>query len=199
MDHVVVPMLAAFQRTRPGVRITIQPAYVAEALALIRQARVDLALCPVELVSDDESTVYTAVLPARNVVAARAGHPLLRRQDLKLPDILSYPWISPPEGSPLWQDMQTTLLNLGAQGVPIALQSATSASVLNYLLLSDALALLPETVVRAMARSGVSQLPLQLPAPARQIGILSRRSDTQSRLVRLALKSLLEGFARLAP
>lgn len=197
MDYVLTPIVAEFLRLRPNVQVTVQSAYPAEANALVRRGRVDLALCPIEPIDLDPSTVFTPLLPARNVVACRTGHPLTRRQNLGLPDILSHPWIAPAEGSPLWQDMQTTLLHLGAERVEIALRCTSPAGVLNYLLGSNALAILPAEVVRAMARYGVVELQINLPAPARTIGLLSRVAEEQTRLVQRAIADIGGRFGKL--
>lgn len=197
MDYVITPLIAVFLRSRPGVQVTVQQAYPGEAYTLVRRGRVDLALCPVEPIDLDAGIIFTPLLPARNVVATRTGHPLMRRQNLGLPDVLGHPWIAPAEGSPLWQDMQTTLLHLGAERVEIALRSTSPAGVLNYLVGSNALAILPAEVVRAMARYGVVELPISLPAPARTIGLLSRVPEEQGRLVRRAIADIADTFRRL--
>ena len=51
------------------------------------------------------------ILPGRNVVACRVTHPLLMRRR-SAGDLLDYPWIAPPPGSPLLADLRSMLLSL---------------------------------------------------------------------------------------
>ena len=45
--------------------------------AAINADRIDLAICPIDILDEGSGLVFQEVLPGRNIVACRATHPLL--------------------------------------------------------------------------------------------------------------------------
>lgn len=180
MDALISGMVASFQKAVPGVRVDQSYGYTVDLAARIRGGRLDLAICPIEVLEEDEDDeaglAFEEILPGRNVVACRAGHPLLERKPVKPAALLDYPWIEPPPGSPLNADLRTTLLALRADRIRISYAGGSLASIVNHMIGSDSLAVLPHSVVFAMRRNGeISALPLQLEHPPRALGVLRPR------------------------
>ena len=117
-DALISGMIAEFHRAHPSVRVDQRYGYTGELKALVKSGQLDLAICPVELLGEgDEDLTFQELLPGRNVVACRVGHPLLQVRPLRAEALLEHPWIEPPPGSPLIADLRTALLALGATHV----------------------------------------------------------------------------------
>ena len=186
MDALVGPMIARFQREAPDVRVEQGYGYTEELVALVRDDRLDLALCPIDLLEPGSGLRFVELLPGRNVVACRTGHPLVAGRPAgtgrpPAADLLAHPWVAPPPGSPLYADLRRMLQTLGASEVDIRLSGGSLASVVSYLGASDALAILPHSVVFAYRRDGaITALPVDVEQPPRALGLLHLADGVQA-------------------
>ena len=196
MDHVVTPMFASFHARHSAVEIQMQAGYAAEATALVRARRVDLAICAVEAL-DEDGLVFAPLMASRNVIACRLNHPLTRLPEPGLRAVLDYGWVAPPENSPLDRDLRASMASLGGSMAAVRLRSATSAGIRSYLETTDCLAILPGSVVAAMARRyDVVALPIPLPGPTRSVGLLTQADGVETRLARRMRDHLIEEFGK---
>lgn len=176
-DSLISGMVADFHLTHPNVRVDQRYGYTGELKSLVKSGRLDLAICPVELLEPgDEDLIFEELLPGRNVVACRVGHPLLANGELSSSALLAYPWIEPPPGSALIADLRSTLLALGARHVSVVYTGGSLTSLVNHLTASDSLTILPYSVVFALKyEKRIAAIPLDLGHPPRSLAIL--RSD----------------------
>lgn len=173
-DALISGMIAEYHRAHPNLRVNQRYGYTGELKALVKCGQLDLAICPVELLGDgDEDLTFEELLPGRNVVACRVGHPLLKVQPLRPEALLEHPWIEPPPGSPLIADLRTALLALGATRLRVVYAGGSLASLVNHLKATDSLTILPHSVVFAVGRAGeITALPLDLEHPPRALAVL---------------------------
>ena len=173
-DALISGMIAEFHRAHPSVRVDQRYGYTSELKTLVKGGQLDLAICPVELMgAGDEDLSFEELLPGRNVVACRVGHPLLEVRPLRPEALLEHPWIEPPPGSALIADLRTALLALGATHVSVVYTGGSLASLVNHLKASDSLTILPHSVVFAMRKAEeITAIPLDLEHPPRSLAIL---------------------------
>ncbi|MDU9005388.1 LysR family transcriptional regulator [Sedimentitalea todarodis] len=173
-DALISGMIAEFHQTHPSVRVDQRYGYTTELKTLVKSGQLDLAICPVELLEEgDEDLTFEELLPGRNVVACRVGHPLFKTHPLRPEALLEFPWIEPPPGSALIADLRTALLAIGATHVSVCYAGGSLASIVNYLKVSDSLTILPHSVVFAMQNAKeISAIPLDLEHPRRSLAIL---------------------------
>jgi DNA-binding transcriptional LysR family regulator len=108
------------------------------------------------------------------VIACRAGHPLTRVRAITLNDIAPYAWVAPPANSPLYRDLQRALKSIGQEDFRVNFSGGTLASMQSVLAGSDALTVLPYSVVFQSRRSvPLEALPLKIDHPDRQLGLLT--------------------------
>ncbi|MEL6690370.1 MAG: LysR family transcriptional regulator [Pseudomonadota bacterium] len=199
MDGVISPMIAAFQAEFPGLRVDQSYGYVGELTDQLERDQIDLAICPVLPKEVPEAFVFQELLPGRNVIACGAGHPLARKSSLRLDDIAPFPWIAPPSNSPLFRDLRQTLNEIGITDMRISFSGGSLTSILNVLAASEALSILPYSVVFSQRATGqLHALPIKITHPERQLGLLVRRSDTRPATRRLSshLGALIDGLSR---
>jgi DNA-binding transcriptional LysR family regulator len=173
MDAYISRMIGEFQRIEPDIRVDQSYGNVPELQAGIRSNQLDLAICPLGVVDAGSGVEFTEILPGRNIVACRSGHPLLKKRRISSQDLLDMPWIAPLPGSPLLSDLHSILLSIGMSEVSIRYSGGSLLSVLNYLEETDALTVLPHSVVFAFRKTrNVTVLGVKIPQPERSLGIL---------------------------
>jgi len=179
MDAFISVMIGEFQRLEPEIRIEQGYGNLHDLEKGIASNQLDLAICPLGIVDAARGFQFTPILAARNIIACRIGHPLLRRKKLSTDDLLDFPWIAPLPGSPLLADLHALLLSIGLPEVSIRYSGGSLLSVFNYLEETDALTILPHSVVFAHRKDRqITVLPLQIPQPPRSLGILRAASES---------------------
>ena len=175
LDAMISTMLAGWSVRRPDLRIVQSYGYFADLRDGLLEGRLDLAVCPVGAGGPGDALRFAELLPAQNVVACRVGHPLIRRPPRSGAELAEWPWIKPSPGSPLLGDLEGMRAALGIGDLRATYEGGSLAAVLNWLEETDALTILPHSVVFAIrTKRQVAALPFDLPQqPNRVLGILS--------------------------
>ncbi len=178
MDAVISGVLARFQVKEPEILFDQSYGHFSDLVANINADQIDLAITPIGTQEISSELQFEPLLPARNVIACNANHPLMLKRKLSKADFLKHPWVSPLPGSPLMLDLNNILMMLGINELSIRYTGGSLLSVLNYISETDALAILPLSVAYSVNRDKrLAVLPLDIPQPERMIGIVSKRSD----------------------
>jgi len=189
MDALISGMAAAFLEIAPDVRIEQSYGYLPDLQASLLADRIDLAICPIDILDEGSGLSFSEILPGRNVVACGIHHPLLARRKLKAGDLLDYPWVAPPPGSPLLADLRSMLLSVGATEIAIRYAGGSLLSAINYMKATDCLTILPHSVVFAFRQEkSITALPVKIAHPERALGLL--------RLAGASPAPAVEAFAR---
>lgn len=176
MDGVISELLAAFQSADGGVRIDQSYGFPADLLAQLNDGGLDLAVMPLRENSVPEHFTFRQILPARNVIACRSDHPLAQKTPIRLSDILGYSWLAPPADSPLYHDLRNALESIGVKEIQISFTGGSLSAVTNILARSDALTILPYSVVYMLKRkNALTNLSIRIGDPDRHLGILTNR------------------------
>ncbi len=199
MDGVVSGMIAGFQSENPDVRIDQRYGYVSELIHRLDSDTLDLAILPIRDSEVPESFRFTQILQGRNVIASRAGHPLARKSPVRLKDIAVYPWIAPPADSPLYHDLRAVLFSIGMRDFKVSFTGGSLSAVTNILSGSDALTVLPYSVVFMLRRENrLAALPVRIGDPDRNLGILVNGGVPEKPVVRRLVRFIASEFAGLA-
>ena len=198
MDALIAGMVAGFQNSFPDVRVEQSYGYLSELRAAIVADRIDLAICPIDILEEGSGMHFQELLPGRNVVACRVTHPLLLKRKLAGPELLDFPWIAPPPGSPLLADLRSLVLSLGATETKIRYAGGSLTSAINYMKESDALTILPHSVVFAYRNDrAITALPVEIPHPERALGLLRRSGDPGAPAIEAFSAHLRKSFENL--
>ena len=200
MDAFIGRMIGEFQRREPDIRVDQSYGHVPELQAGITSHQLDLAICPLGLVDSGSGVEFAELLPGRNIIAARTGHPLTKSTRIEPRDLLPWPWIAPLPGSPLLADLHGILLSIGITEIAIRYSGGSLLSVLNYLEETEALTVLPHSVVFAARRSrAITALPVRFPQADRSLGILRLSRATRLPAAEKLAAHIQAGFAALRP
>lgn len=201
MDGIVVPILAAFQAEHPAIQIEQGYGYVQSVMERLTAESLDLGVIPIRnaLIPDDID--YVQALPGRNVIACRVGHPLARAKELDVGAIGKQSWIAPPPDSPLYHDLRNVLESIGVDDIKVSFSGGSLSSVLNFLNGSDALTVLPYSVVYRLGRQNtLAALNIPIGDPDRNLCIVTSKnspgSPARDRLIRY-LKNEMSGLEDL--
>jgi DNA-binding transcriptional LysR family regulator len=141
---------------------------------------------------------FDAILPGHNVIACGIGHPLLRKRHPSPNDVMIYPWVAPLPGSPLMLDLHSLLLSLGISELAIRYSGGSLLSVVNYIAATNALAILPHSVVLSLWRENkVSIVQLEIPQPERTLGIITKQRGTVNPAARKLGTHIAQEFINL--
>lgn len=199
MDGVISNMMASFQNAFPEVAIHQSYGYLAELSEQLNVGNIDLAICPVSPNEVPASLKFRPILRGRNVIACAPSHPLARQSAVKLEDIAAYPWIAPPAGSPLYADLKGALDSIGITDFRVSFTGGSLASILSVMAGSDALTVLPYSVVfMQRAAKTITALPVRVEHPDRELGLLWHKDRPMRPAVRRFQRFLEAEFKGLA-
>ncbi|MEL7099127.1 MAG: LysR family transcriptional regulator [Pseudomonadota bacterium] len=197
MDGVVSPTLASFQSELPDIQIAQSYGYTADVLDRLMAGTLDLGLVPIRQSEVPPGLNATQILPGRNVIACRIGHPLARRGGVRLSEIARYPWIAPPPESPLYHDLRAVLDGIGVTNFKVSFSGGSLGSVTNVLSGSDALTVLPYSVVFMLRRqNALAALPVRIGDPDRHLNVIA--PENASPAGRKLVRFIRTEFVRLA-
>lgn len=198
MDALISSLIAEFQTLNPDVHVEQSYAYLPEIQAALHAGRIDLAICPIDILDEGSGLTFEEILPGRNVVACRTTHPLLMRRKLRTGELLDYPWIAPHPGSPLLADLRSLMLSLGATEIKVRYSGASLTSTMTYLKGTDALTILPHGVVFAFRKErAITALPVKIPHPERALGLLRLAAAPRSPAAEAFALHVVTGFRSL--
>lgn len=194
MDGVISTVIAGFQDAYSELRVDQSYGYSEELIEATRTGTIDVAICPMEanLVPDDIH--FQRILRGRNVIACGPGHPLARKRAFRIEDISEYPWITQPAGSPLYRDLRDVLDSIGASDFKVSYSGGTLSSILNVLAGSNALTVLPYSVVYMQPNSTVQSLPIRIGHPKRELGLMWKNDHDLPRATQRFTRFLIEQF-----
>ncbi|SDO07060.1 LysR family transcriptional regulator [Ensifer sp. YR511] len=198
MDALIAGMIAEFQNLHPDVRIDQTYGYFPDLRAALNADQIDLAICPIDILDEGSGLEFQQILPGRNVVACRLTHPLLLRRRVQPSNLLEYPWVAPPPGSPLLTDLRNMLLSFGATELKIRYSGGSLMSVVNFLKGADALTIMPHSVVFALRNDrSITALPMTISHPERTLGLLNRANAARVPAVDQFAQHIRAGFGNL--
>ncbi len=176
MDAIVSGIIASFQIKEPAIQFDQSYGHFSDLVTELAASQIDLAVTPIGTSEISADLIFEPMIPARNVVVCGKGHPLLAKKRLSKSDFIAYPWVAPLPGSPLMLDLNNILMTLGINELAIRYSGGSLHSVINYVAASQALAIMPLSVVFSISQeSRIAVLPLGIPQPERMIGVMYRK------------------------
>lgn len=198
MDSLIAGLCAEFQVTHPDVRIDQSYGYFPDLRAGLKADQIDIAICPIDILDEGSGLEFQQILPGRNVIACGVTHPLLLKRKPQPSQLLNYPWVAPPPGSPLLADLRALLLSFGGTEIKVRYSGGSLMGVINYLKVSDALTVMPHSVVFAQRKErSITALPTNIPHPERALAILKRVDAPRAPAVEQFANHIRSGFQTL--
>lgn len=179
---LVPDAVARLLAQRPGVRVTIVEGQHERLTALLRRGDLDFVVgrLPPRRRPLDLAEAILAADRARLVV--RADHPLAGASaDLRLEKLRQWPWILPPPDTTMRRQLDTAFHDAGLDPPAPSVESLSFLSNRALLLAADFITVWPQQLATIESRRGqVAQLPVDLPAAERPLGLWWRGNSTLS-------------------
>ena len=199
MDGVVSPVLASFQFDFPDIHIKQSYGYSGEVPAQLDNGVIDTGIVPIRMTEVPADIDAFQILPGRNVIACRVGHPLARKSSVRLSEIAEFPWIAPPPESPLYHDLRAVLDGIGVRDFKVSFSGGSLSAVTNILSGSDALTVLPYSVVFMLRRqNALAALSIRIGDPDRHLCVLTRQAGVRDPAMSKLLRFLKNEFASMS-
>jgi DNA-binding transcriptional LysR family regulator len=178
---VVARATAEVKQERPLLAIRLMGETSDEIIAFLLQGKIDLAVGRFSNPLQHNLIDYEDLGNEELCIVARAEHPLAGQKRLQLSMLADTAWILQPLTSPARQIIEQEFGQLGMK-TPADLVECTSIfATLQLLQKSDAVAMLPESVVRDHLKARLlTQLPIVVGKSLPGFGILTRRGEALS-------------------
>jgi DNA-binding transcriptional LysR family regulator len=198
MDALISGMIGEFQTTHRDVTVEQSHGNLDEISAELRAGQLDVGIVPLGSAASPEKLQFVPILAARNVVACRIGHPLLQMSGAAISDLWRFPWVAPLKGSPLLTDLYAIRSLIGVSELDMRYSGGSLLSVINYMAATDALAIMPFSVVFAeRRRATITTLPVDIPQPKRNLGILRLTGRDRNPAAVALAAHVISGFESL--
>jgi DNA-binding transcriptional LysR family regulator len=194
---VVVRALADVKKQRPLLVIQLMGETSDEIIGLLLKGKIDVAVDRFSNPLQHNDIHYELLGNEVLYVVSRIDHPLTRVRNLQLAMLAQTPWILQPLTSPARQILEQEFGREGMKTPPNIVECTSVFATLQLLQKTDAVTLLPESVVRDHMLAGLLvRLPLKVGKSPSGFGILSRRGEALSATV-LELVQALRRYAAL--
>ena len=188
--------VATLKTERPLLHVRILGETSDQVVQLLHRREVDLALGRLTNPLQHNDFSFEPLARETLLLVVRAVHPLARRPRITLRELVAWPWVAQPITSPARVLFEEELARAGL-ATPVNLTECASIfATLQLLENYDAVAMLPESVVRDHVRGGLLvALPLEIGKSLAGFGILTRKEEPLAEPA-LRLIELLRGFSR---
>lgn len=183
--------LQRVQRQRPEIRVTVLYGLNESLMPWVRHGEIDFAFSSIPPQPADAALVHEQLFIDSGAIVARAGHPLARRRNLTLADLLTQSWVLARRFE-LERQAFDALFQAHRLPAPVAAVETTSTVLMKSMVMqSDALTFIPRELIYWEERAG--QLVTLKVAGAewvRQVGITRRRQGALMPAARLLIDAL---------
>ncbi|CAB3800843.1 HTH-type transcriptional regulator GbpR [Paraburkholderia ultramafica] len=188
--------VAALKTESPLLNVRILGETSDQVVQLLHRREVDLALGRLTSPLQHNDFSFEPLARETLLLVVRSVHPLAQRARITLRELVDWPWVAQPVTSPARVLFEEELARAGL-ATPVNLTECASIfATLQLLENYDAVAMLPESVVRDHLRGQLLvALPLEIGKSLAGFGILTRKEEA---LAEPALRfiDLLRGFSR---
>jgi DNA-binding transcriptional LysR family regulator len=173
--------IAELKSERPLLNVRILGETSDQVVQLLHRREVDLALGRLTTPLQHNDFDFEPLSREAMRLVVRAGHPLGKQTPLSLDALISWPWILQPITSPARALFEEELARAKLASPSNIVECASIFATLQLLQNSDAVAMLPESVVRDYLRAHLLvELPIEIGKSLSGFGLLRRKHETLS-------------------
>ena len=195
--RLVPPALAHFKRDHPLVVVIANPANLDALLPSLRLAELDFVIAGIGTPEQMAGIQYEVLFQERLCLTARRDHPLAGKKRVTAKDLHGCPWfILHPYRD--FRDQVETLFQAAGLEFPRNFIEAGHNIAADYLRQSDAVAILPYSLIAESIESGsLIELPAERPLPGYPVGILRREGAEMTATAQAFIAAVKATTARL--
>jgi len=178
---VLAMAVTELKSERPLLNVRILGETSDQVVQLLHRREVDLALGRLTTPLQHNDFDFEPLAREAMRLVVRAGHPLAGKTGLVLAALVGWPWILQPITSPARGLFEDELARAGLSTPADIVECASIFATLQLLQNSEAVAMLPESVVRDYLRAQLLiELPIEIGKSLSGFGLLRRKFETLS-------------------
>ncbi|BCQ26323.1 LysR family transcriptional regulator [Caballeronia sp. NK8] len=194
VPSLITRSLLAFKADNPRVRISVDVGTSDMLLPSLIRGDLDVVIGRLpDRSSHPEVEVELFGTPEHMRVIGRPQHPATRIDKLALKDLVTLTWILHPVGSPMRLRVENILALAGMTDTLDVIETSNLLATTAMIEASDMISVVPEDVAQYYARYAmVAVLPVELPLPMVNLGLLTLRGRALSAAVTRLIQHLRE-------
>jgi DNA-binding transcriptional LysR family regulator len=158
---VVAHAVADMKRIKPQLTIRLLGETSDQILDMLEAGKIDLAVGRFNSTRHEQLFSFEHLAEEPLVLIARQEHALVSGFDGNLHTLLEHPWVLQPPATPTRQVLDQMFADVGSLGPVNCVECVSILAILHLVQVSDAVAVLPVSVVRAHLQAGLLvQLPM---------------------------------------
>jgi DNA-binding transcriptional LysR family regulator len=196
----VMAVIARLSCQHPNVTFEVVPADPISLHAReLRERNIELMVAPMPGLDPGEDTAVELLFEERFVVMVGRDSKWARRRNVTLADLMSESWVLPPRGTPIDAYLAQGFRAAGLE--PPRIRVATFSLPLHERLVAsgDFVTVLPSSMAGFGLEPPLKVLPIEFPAPARPIGVLTLKNRLASPLAEIFLDYAREAAKSASP
>jgi DNA-binding transcriptional LysR family regulator len=180
----VVRAVVDLTRKHPRIAVKLFADKDQDLVPLLLERTIDFAIAPFVEPARRSTQLNYMTLDSKVVcLVCRPGHPVSGVRDLQPAALKRWTWILPPPSSAARQSIEQDFAAADTEMPPAVIESACSATALQLVQQSDAIAALPESAITDHLQAGlVVRLPVTLHQAQPSLFLLWRRDDRSTRV-----------------
>ena len=178
---LVARAVADIKRERPRLNVRILGETSDQIGILLERHEIELAVGRFSGPLEHNKFNFTSLADEPLRAVARYGHPLARRRELHLKDMVAWPWVLQTITSPARVLLEDEFAGAGVSTPADMIECTSIFATLQLVQSSDAIAVLPESVVRDHVQARLlSSLALVVGRDLKAFGVLTRKNEQLS-------------------
>ncbi len=196
-EYTMAEIITRFWQNQSQSNFNLLTGYQEGLYAMVRNREVDFAFAPIQLAYQSETLTLERILNLKHAVVCARDNPLFKDEEVNVDALQVAKWVTHSRESLLFQSMQTALTNLGVTSLDNALKSSSASALLQMVLTSGCLTVLPAVAILPLLKSGqLKILRFQGHLPEIPFGLIAHRHSWQSpleqRFIQYARERLFE-------
>lgn len=178
---LVARAVADIKRLRPRLNVRILGETSDQIGLLLERHEIELAVGRFTGPLEHNKFDFTALSNEPMRIVVRQRHPLVRRRALDWPELVRWPWVLQTITSPARVLLEDEFARAGVSTPQDMIECTSIFATLQLVQSSDAIAMLPESVVRDHVKAGLLRaLPIVVGRDLRAFGVLTRKNELLS-------------------
>ncbi|WP_417721428.1 LysR family transcriptional regulator [Salipiger sp.] len=178
---LVAHALAEIKRMRPLLMVVVHGETSDTILDMLENGRLDLAVGRFSTDRHRHLFDFEPIAEEELVIVARAGHPLAGQRPAGLAELADCPWVLQPRATPSRRALDAAFGEAGLRAPVDKIECSSILAMMTLVEVSDAIALLPASVVDVHLRAGVfTVLPVRPKITLDRFGLITRKREALS-------------------
>jgi DNA-binding transcriptional LysR family regulator len=199
--NLVPAAVARLKQRYPGLQVCIEIDPSRQLVQRLLQGQLDMVVGRVLDSSRADELVYESLADDEpHAVIAGARHPLAGRKQLQLENLVEQPWILPPPGSLVRDNLAAMFVQRGLSMPTNIVETLSLPAITALLQQSNMVVALPEEAVQSCCKAGIlTVLVRNLPLGLGAFGLITRRDHKLAPAAQLLLNTVREVAAQMYP